>query len=157
MSAEAAPAPMCIRAAREADAPALARLSEALGYPAEAEQMRRRVLLIGARTDHAVFVAQRAAGAGAPVLLGWIHVAGRFSMEAGESAEILGLVIAAEVRRQGVGRRLVAAAEQWSRAAGLPRIVVRSNDRRTEAHSFYPALDYHLAKMQRVYVKRLEG
>jgi predicted N-acetyltransferase YhbS len=55
-----------------------------------------------------------------------------------------------------VGRQLVQRAERWARGQGLERIVVRSNALRAEAHSFYPALEYVLAKTQRVYVKPLE-
>ena len=158
MSAEAQLATMRIRAAREADAPELARLSAQLGYPSGAAAMRERLARIGARADHAVFVAEpleAPAGNASAALLGWVHVGGGIWLESGESAEILGLVVGAAARRGGVGRRLVAAAEQWSRAAGLARIVVRSNAVRPEAHAFYPKLEYALAKTQRVYVKSL--
>ena len=150
MSTDAAAEPLSVRRAREADAAELARLSGQLGYPADAALMGERLVRIGARADHAVFVAARDV---APGLLGWIHVACGIHLESGESAEILGLVVDAAIRRGGVGRRLVEAAEQWSGAAGMARIVVRSNAARTEAHSFYPAMDYVLAKTQRVYVR----
>lgn len=139
-----------IRRADPRDAPELARLAAELGYQASAAAMRSRLDLLADR-DHAVFVADEA---GAP-LLGWIHVARRIALESGESAEILGLVVAAAARRRGVGKRLVAIAELWSRDRGLDRIVVRSNVARTESHEFYPALDYILAKSQRVYMKQL--
>lgn len=151
-----------IRRARADDAPELARLAGELGYPSAADQMRRRLQTIEARADHAVFAAERGAGApgacagrAAAALLGWIHVASRILLESGEFAEILGLVVVGGARREGVGRRLVVAAEQWGRALALQRIVVRSNAVRTESHEFYPALDYALAKSQRVYVKQL--
>ena len=165
MSEDAAPA-LRIRAAGESDAAELARLSAQLGYPADARLMIERLAQIGARTDHAVFVAESAAadaqaadGAAdrPPALLGWIHVAYGMRLESGESAEIVGLVVDSGMRRGGVGRQLVEAAERWSRAAGLERIVVRSKAARTEAHSFYPALGYVLTKTQRVYGRPLAG
>ena len=158
MSEEAALA-LRIRAARESDAAELARLSGQLGYPADTALMRERLARIGVRTDHAVFVAESAAAESGrpPALLGWIHVAYGLRLESGESGEIVGLVVDAGIRRSGVGRQLVEAAERWSRAAGLVRIVVRSNAARTEAHSFYPALGYVLTKTQRVYGRPLAG
>ena len=165
MSEDAAPA-LRIRAAGESDAAELARLSGQLGYPADVALMRGRLARIGARTDNAVFVAESAAAnaqaaieaAGRPpALLGWIHVAYGMRLESGESAEIVGLVVDAATRRGGVGRQLVEAAERWSRAAGLVRIVVRSNAARPEAHAFYPALGYVLTKTQRVYGRALAG
>ncbi len=159
MSEDTVPAPMDVRPARASDAAQIARLSVQLGYPADADTMRRRLVGLAARSDHAVLVAQRVAGGAGPAdeaaLLGWLHVGRTIQLESGERAEILGLVVDAAARRAGVGRRLVAAAEQWARAAGLDRIVVRSNAVRPEAHSFYPKLDYVLAKTQRVYARAL--
>lgn len=163
MSEDGALAPIPVRPAREGDAAEIARLSAQLGYPADAAVMRRRLARIASRADQAVFVAGGAAGPAPerpgrpPALLGWIHVACGMWLESGESAEILGLVVEAAARRAGVGRRLAGVAEQWSRSAGLARILVRSNTVRTEAHVFYPNLGYTLAKTQCVYVKPLSG
>lgn len=139
-----------IRRADPHDAAELARLAAELGYEASVEEVQARLRLL-AGEEHAAFVAD---AAGAP-LLGWIHVARRVTLESGECAEILGLVVAGTARRAGVGKRLVMAAEAWGRDRGLERIVVRSNITRTESHEFYPALEYVLAKSQRVYTKRL--
>ena len=142
-----------VRPARVADAPELARLSGDLGYPAEPAEMRRRLAVIEARADHTVFVAERDRPDGR--MLGWIHVGYGIQLEAGESAEILGLVVDPSGRRSGTGRKLVAAAEAWGRALGLACVVVRSNAVREESHRFYPAIGYSLAKTQRVYAKPL--
>jgi len=139
-----------IRPADPHDAAELARLAAELGYPASAAAMRLRLQWLEGRDDAVL----AAAAAGAP-LLGWIHVGRRVALESGECAEILGLVVGAAARRLGVGKRLVAAAEAWSRDRGLDRIVVRSNAARTESHRFYPALEYALAKSQHVYQKTL--
>ena len=141
-----------IRAAGVTDAAELARLSAQLGYPCEPAAMRQRLERLTARADHAVLVASIDAGA---LLAGWVHVGAGLWLESGECAEILGLVVDTAARRGGVGRRLIGAAEQWSRAAGFERIVVRSNAVRPEAHAFYPSLGYALEKTQRVYGKAL--
>lgn len=156
-----------IRPARADDAPQLARLAGELGYPTEADEMRLRLEKITPRADHAVFVAERRTAASEQPgcssdssdgpLLGWIHVAREIMLESGENAEILGLVVDGRARRDGVGRRLVAVAEEWGRARGLRQIVVRSAVTRDEAHWFYPALGYLLVKTQRKYVKKLHA
>jgi len=157
---------LIIRLACSDDAPEIARLASELGYQTDAGEMRLRIEMIGANPDHAAFVAQRnslamEATGDAPVersarpIQGWIHVVRRVLLESGESAEIVGLVVDPSARRGGVGRRLVVAAEEWSRALGLDRIIVRANSMREEPHGFYPALDFAHTKTQRVYIKRL--
>ena len=141
-----------LRTAAAADAAELARLSAQLGYPCDAATMRQRLERLAARADHAVFVASTGERAS---LAGWVHVGVGLWLESGECAEILGLVVDPAARRGGVGRRLAAAAERWSCAAGFERIVVRSNAVRPEAHAFYPSLGYALEKTQRVYGKAL--
>jgi GNAT superfamily N-acetyltransferase len=143
---------LIIRLARAEDAPELARLADELDYPTSVETMRQRCSVLDGRSDHAVFVAEQPAGG----LLGWAHVASTITLESGESGELAGLVVARAARRGGVGRQLVAAAEEWCRDRGLERMVVRSNVKRTEAHRFYPSIGYPIGKTQHVYVKKLQ-
>ena len=82
-------------------------------------------------------------------------MAEREVLEIGRLAEILGLVVDASVRRQGVGQQLVAAAEAWANAHGLPGMTVRSNVVRAESHPFYEALGYVRIKTQHTYRKVL--
>jgi GNAT superfamily N-acetyltransferase len=140
-----------LRPALPGDAAEIARLAGALGYEASGEQMRVRLLRLCPDPAQCVLVAS----AGAAPLLGWIHAARMLVLESGEVVEILGLVVDAAARRRAIGRALVAAAERWARECGIERIVVRSNAVRAEAHSFYPALGYALAKTQQVYRKSL--
>ena len=73
----------------------------------------------------------------------------------GDKAEVVGLVVDADARRAGAGRRLVAAAEDWARAQGMGELFLRSNVVRPEAHAFYPALGFERSKTQHVYRKAL--
>lgn len=101
---------MTVRKAKLSDATRLAGLSDILGYPVEVHLMRHRLESILPKGDHAVFVAKVPAN----LVVGWVHAAEQNILEAGRSCEILGLVVAANQRRLGIGRRLVERVERWA-------------------------------------------
>lgn len=139
-----------IRAAAPADAREIARLSNELGYPATDAQMAARLAALAPLTTHYIAVAE------APDrLLGWVAMERRLLLVSGEKAELMGLVVASQMQRKGIGKALLAAAERWAAAQGLDAIVVRSNTARTASHPFYERLGYTRSKTQRVYVKAL--
>jgi len=140
-----------IRTATLDDAAELARLATELGYPMSADEMRRRLGLVLLSDAHHVVVAE----APLPGLHGWAHVESRVSLEGGERAELMGLVVDATARRGGAGRALLHAAEEWARHRGLRSMTVRSNTARTESHPFYEAAGYVRSKTQHVYVREL--
>ncbi|WP_242112053.1 GNAT family N-acetyltransferase [Luteimonas aquatica] len=142
---------MRIRAAVVADAAEIARLSAQLGYPAETAAFARRLAFLTGSPRHAVLVADGGDGR----LQGFAGVEHRVMIEMGERVEIVGLVVDAQARRGGVGRALMAAAEQWAREAGVHEIFLGSNVVRPEAHAFYPSLGYARVKTQHSYLKRL--
>ncbi len=140
-----------VRGALAADAPAIAALSGTLGYPATAEEVAHRLERLLARSDHVVLVAEAPDGR----VVGWLHGAELDVLEYGTRCDILGLVVDEGYRRGGVGRRLVAAVEEWAMARGLEQVAVRSNVTRSESHPFYERLGYVRAKTQHAYRKRL--
>jgi GNAT superfamily N-acetyltransferase len=133
------------------DAAAVAGLSAQLGYPSTAEAIVRRFRALQRRDDSAIFVVEDADGR----LLGWGHVMGRLLLESDPFAELVGLVVDASARRQGVGRSLVEAVEQWARGRGYGILRVRSNSARTLARPFYERLGYAVTKNQNVFEKSL--
>ena len=138
------------RRANAADAEAIAELSGQLGYPLSADDVRSRLSLVGTLSTHAIFVAECDGG-----VCGWVHAYVQQSIVLGERGEILGLVVAEDMRRRGVGRLLMNEGERWVRDRGLDMIVLRSNLQRPESHAFYPALGYEHFKSQAAYRKRL--
>ena len=115
------------------------------------EEMARRLELVLANDDHRVLVA----GFGDGPLTGWVHAEHRRSLEGGERAELMGLVVDSAARRRGVGRQLLKKVEIWAADRGLISIAVRSNVVRNSSHPFYEASGYACQKTQNVYVKSL--
>ena len=145
-------APMTIRGAQPGDAAELARLSIQLGYALTVDEMSERLAVLLPNERHYTAVAVSGSR-----LLGRLHVEHSSSIEEGERAELKGLVVDADARRGGVGRKLVEVAESWARSRGLRFLIVRSNVVREIAHPFYVALGYSREKTQHYYRKALKG
>lgn len=141
---------VALRAATSADIPIIARLSEELGYPLEEEVVRSRMAHLAVLPEHAILVAELAGA-----VCGWIHVHAHRSLVSGARADIYGLVVSRDVRRRGIGRMLMSAAEGWARERKLDLVVLRSNVQRPESHAFYPAIGYEHFRTQAVYRKTL--
>jgi GNAT superfamily N-acetyltransferase len=139
-----------IRPALAADASAIARLATELGYPTSAEQIGARLDALLPSESHFIAVAEIDSG-----VVGWVAAEDRMLLESGRRAELVGLVVAANTRRSGVGKALVREAESWARQRGLATIGVRSNVVRLESHPFYESLGYTRSKTQHAYSKRL--
>jgi GNAT superfamily N-acetyltransferase len=141
---------MVLRKASRSDAPEIARLAGQLGYPAPVEIMQARLDVLLSHADHRISVV-----AGGDSLCGWIAAERRRTLESGERVEIVGLVVDAGHRGSGIGRMLVADAEQWARQSGFDVISVRSNMAREASHLFYQRLGYMRRKTQHFYAKSL--
>lgn len=87
---------------------------------------------------HTILVAELA---GTVVGVATVFVRHLLSVDA-PLGRISSLVVADAKRSQGVGNRLVMAAEAIAREAGCDRIEVTSAERRTRAHAFYRRLGY---------------
>jgi GNAT superfamily N-acetyltransferase len=133
------------------DSAEVARLCTELGYPATTDEMAARLSVVISAGDRQVFVVEDG-----DRLLGWIGIELRTTLETGRKAEIIGLVVDAQVRRSGTGKALVEAAENWVRQHGLDAVTVRSNTVRLESHPFYEGIGFVRRKSQHVYFKALE-
>lgn len=142
---------MTIRPMRLSDAALVANLSGQLGYPAGFEEIEKRWAALASDPDAALLVAESREGA----ILGWTHVQGRRFIESAPYAEVLALVVDAALRRSGIGRELLAAAEGWAVARGYDSMQIRSNTARDGARPFYLGRGYEIWKTQYVFKKRL--
>ncbi len=146
-------AALSIRPVTEADASAVAELCEQLGYPASADEVRKRIVAIAsAEASQAVFVACLGND-----VVGWIDVALTSHLQSQPFALIGGLVVKDDVRGQRIGKRLNDAAEEWTRAKGVSVVRVTSRSTRTDAHRFYLREGYRDVKSSRVFEKILSS
>lgn len=132
------------------DAATAAELSAQFGYPVNKAVMEERIQRL-TRHSHTVIVACHH-----EALVGWIDVGVVEHLQSGTYAEIGGLVVSEVCRSQGVGARLVEAAEQWALERGMTRIVVRSQMAREAAHRFYRRQGYAQTKTSAVFAKMLQ-
>lgn len=138
-----------IRVARSSDSEALAALNrEAMGYEYPAEATRRQLEQLLASPFHAVRVAEQNGR-----VVGYVHAQIYELLYAPVLADIMGLAVAASCRRQGVGRQLLAAAEEWARHIDAHGMRLVSGSERVGAHAFYEACGYASRKTQRNYKK----
>ena len=125
------------------------RLQESLVIQQRSQKWNTGWKLCIPTANHGIFVAEHER------LLGWIHVSVIETMESESFAEIRGLVVSESYRGSGIGRQLVAAAEQWAHKKHCSRIRVRTNIVRIDAHAFYKKLGFVSKKTQHVFDKSL--
>ena len=139
-----------IRRARLSDAARLAELSGQLGYPASRAEIAQRMKRVRPAARHAIFVAESE-----KLVTGWLHVSVTPLLEVALRAEVSGLVVDENMRSQGAGAKLLAAAERWAAARGCKSMSVRSNVVRERAHEFYLQNGYEHYKTQKAFRKVL--
>jgi GNAT superfamily N-acetyltransferase len=146
---------MTIRPMDADDLEAVAALCGQLGYPATPDHLNLRLSALRRGHDpgrDAVLVAEEDGA-----VVGWIQGAVRVTLEAGSTAEIVGLVVDRARRGRGIGGQLVRAVEAWARANNCARLRVRSRIERQDAHRFYDRAGFSPLKTQRVFDKLLGG
>ena len=139
-----------LRPMRAEDAAKVATLTTELGYPTSPVETADRFSALVVRDDNAVILA-----VAEDHVVGYVHVAVDRSLAASAVAGIHGLVVEDARRSDGIGRRLLDAAEAWARDHGCREITVRSRTTRARAHRFYERAGYRLVKESRVYGRGL--
>lgn len=122
------------------DLPQLVGLMAQLGYPASEDELRERFTRITRHSDYDLLVLEENG-----ILLGCV---GLFQAQAFEHdttyVRIVAFVVNAKHRRQGIGRRLIRAAEDWAHERGATAVLLNSGNRpeREAAHHFYQEMGY---------------
>jgi ribosomal protein S18 acetylase RimI-like enzyme len=131
-------APVTLRTARPADAPALAGLLLELGYPQPAAELGPRIAALADTATDAVLVADLG---GRVVGMASLHVTPMFA-EGQRRGRITALVVDPGRRRRSVGRLLLQAVEAAARSRGCVALELTSRPDRRAAHRFYLAAGY---------------
>ncbi|MFI9384466.1 GNAT family N-acetyltransferase [Kutzneria sp. NPDC052558] len=127
-----------IRTAAVEDVPRITVLLGQLGYPTDETRVRTRVDTWLADPRSALLVAEvdgRVMGVAA------MHAMQLLEYD-GSQGRLAALVVDDSCRGQGVGRELVAEAEQQARGLGCWRMEVTSSLKRDGSHHFYRAIGY---------------
>jgi GNAT superfamily N-acetyltransferase len=139
-----------IRRLTAEDAEAVAELSGQLGYPASADELRKRLEDLSLTEERVAFAAEREGK-----LAGWIDASIERHLQSDACVVIGGLVVRDELRGLGIGKRLCEEIEAWTRSRSIPCLRVRSQIAREAAHRFYLREGYRVVKTSLVLEKRL--
>lgn len=151
-----------VRRATPGDAGALVELARAVGAEPEGwlitngewrspSEERRYLRAVRRHTHAAVFVAETPEG-----IVGRISLA-RDAHPASEHVADLGLMVAAEHRRQGIGRALMEAAEAWARGVGVRKLELHVFPYNEAAIALYEGLGYEREGYRRDHYRRADG
>lgn len=124
--------------------------SEEMGYECAPALVKSKIEKLDLKRE-AVFVAEEESQ-----LFGFIHVE-RYEVLYFESmANILGLAVKMNFQKQGLGKALLLAAENWAQENEIRLMRLNSGINRTDAHGFYEHLGYVSEKEQKRFVKNLK-
>ena len=143
-----------IRQATTSDIPAMNELfRKDLGYAESTLEIVEKQFAGLDNSREAVFVAE--AEDDSSHIAGVIHVEKYNVLYFPPMANILGLAVAADFRRQGIGSALLKRAEEWARENGASSMRLNSGESRKQAHEFYRAQGYTDDKKQLRFIKEL--
>lgn len=135
------------RSAQLSDAVIMSRLTLELGHDCTEVLMRKRLLRLRDRPEHAVFVA---ALDGSQVV-GWVHAELRNPVWGEPFVELTGLVVSIQQQRKGVGRALVDRARVWADSLGVGDLRASAQLHRESAHDFFESIGFELFEERQVW------
>ena len=142
---------LILRNAMVSDAQALAKLNrEEMGYDFPVEETGKKLQASLENPEKKILVAEIQGR-----VVGYVHLESYDVLYAPHMKNVMGIAVAGEFRRQGVGKALLTAGETWARETGAVAVRLVSGDARKDAHAFYQSLGYTGNKLQRNFKKML--
>lgn len=140
---------MIIRQAMSSDAVAIRRLLIQLGYPPSHDAFVNRKIERYSKEDYHLLVCDIDQEPVGFISLHWFEI---FHSE-GKMGRITAFCVSEHLRKQGIGSKLLVAAEKFLVLKGCSKIEVTSNVKRVLAHAFY--LKHGYSEDSRRFVKAL--
>ncbi|MFB9329270.1 GNAT family N-acetyltransferase [Paenibacillus aurantiacus] len=140
-----------IRSIRSADARDIYALNQdfnATFADFDEERVRQKIDIILTSTNDIVLVCEYNGR-----VVGYIHGSPYELLFADSLLNVLGFVVGAEARNQGIGGRLITRLEQWAERHGYAGVKLLTHPSRTAAHHFYERRGYVWTKDQKNYIK----
>lgn len=118
----------------------LVHLMEQLGYPTTKEDLIQRFDTLSKNADYHTLVVE---SNNQCIGFAGLH-RGLFYEATGQYVRIVAFVVDEDQRRNGVGKALIMAIEDWARAQGIDTLVLNSGNReeRAAAHAFYEKMGF---------------
>ena len=139
---------MFIRPAEEKDIPDLTVIiRNDLGYSDAKEDFIHQQFLNMDRNRETILVAE------SDEVTGFIHIEKYSCIYFGPVGNILALAVKKEFRKQGIGKQLLKAAEEWSKQKNCIGMRLNSGGSRLDAHGFYRSQGYDNEKPQVRFLK----
>ena len=88
-------------------------------------------------------------------IAGFIHAEKYDALYFEAVVNLLGLAVAQEYRKNGIGRMLLNECESWAKSIGAKYVRANSGSARSDAHIFYRNAGYNNEKMQIRFLKEL--
>lgn len=137
---------LLIREANRGDYIPLTTLTKQLGYPLPENEIRQNLEAICNNKNEIIYVMTDDEN-----VIAWIHIFHAIRLESGSFAELGGLVVEDQYRGKGIGNRLLEKAREWCLQKGIPKLKLRSNVIRKDAHRFYFRHGFKETKEQKVF------
>lgn len=121
-----------------------------LGYDFSPEQVEANVRRLIAQPTNLLLVAERG-----DEVVGFIHACNHDPIYAPPMKNIVAIAINPEYRKQGLGRKLVKAVEDWALETGAKGVRVNSGTEMNSALYFYKSMGYEYIRTQYNFRKML--
>jgi GNAT superfamily N-acetyltransferase len=131
---------MPVRLLLPSDLMTTASLLQQLGYSVGVAELASRMDRVIANPAHFAAVAEEDGA-----VRGLIHAYERPAIEKAYDIVVQSLVVDQLVRKAGLGKSLMMAAEAWARTRGVERVVLYTRVDRDDARAFYERIGYSLS------------